>query len=68
MIRSILFFVALCILSAGSQASPPKPVESEYFLSRDAGIYFSGREGLRYALFLDLRSKPLGTHEQLVYF
>ncbi len=58
MTRFILFFVGLCILSAGSQASPPKPVESEYFLTRDAGIYFSGGEGLRYALFLELR-KPL---------
>lgn len=58
MTRSVFRFIALGLLSAGSLAAPPKPVESEYFFTRDAGIYIAGSEGLRYSLFLELR-KPL---------
>jgi hypothetical protein len=60
MTRAILCYVALALLSAGSLASPPKPAESEYFVTRAADIFIAGGEGLRYALSIELR-KPLAT-------
>ncbi|HYJ42562.1 MAG TPA: hypothetical protein VEW08_17355 [Steroidobacteraceae bacterium] len=58
MIRAILCYVALALLSAGSFASPPKPAESEYFVTREADIFIVGGKGLCYTLSIELR-KPL---------
>ena len=58
MTRFMTRFIALALLSAGSLAAPPPRTESGYFVTRAADIAFTGGEGLRYTLSLELR-RPL---------